>query len=374
MSNRFQTITCKAAVCWGIGQPLMVEDIQVEPPQATEVRVKILCASLCHTDILCSQGFPAPLFPRVLGHEGVGVVESIGEKVTDIKEGDLVIPTYIGECKECENCTSGKSNLCLKYPLILNGLMFDQTSRMSVKGQKLYQLLSCSTWSEYCVVDSSLILKIDPSVPLSHASFISCGFSTGFGSAWKEANIEKGSSVAVLGLGAVGLGAINGAKIQGATKIIGIDINEKKKKKGEAFGMTDFINSSESDKSISELVQELTGGMGVDYCLECTGVASLLTQALEATKVGKGKAIAVGAGNNLSVSISFLSLLVGRTLKGTIFGGLKTQSDLPFIVDKCKNKELPLDELLTHEVSLEDINKAIELLKQPDCVKILINI
>ncbi|KAJ7982633.1 putative Alcohol dehydrogenase [Quillaja saponaria] len=224
MSNMFQTITCIAAVCWGIEQPLTVEEIQVEPPQATEVRVKILCASLCHTDILYSQGFPAPLFPRVLGHEGVGVVESIGEKVTGIKEGDLVIPTNIGECKECENCTSGKSNLCLKYPLIFNGLMLDQTSRMSIKGQKLYQLISCST---------------------------------------RKLIFEKGSSVAVLGLGAVGIGAINGAKIQGATKIIGIDINEKKKEKGEAFGMIDFINSSESDKSISELVQELTSGMGV---------------------------------------------------------------------------------------------------------------
>ncbi|KAJ7949916.1 Alcohol dehydrogenase-like [Quillaja saponaria] len=374
MMNGIQTITCKAAVCWGLGEPLKVEEIQVEPPQATEVRVKMLYSSLCHTDVLCIYGFPEPLFPRVLGHEGVGVIESIGEKVTGLEEGDLVIPTFLGECQECENCISGKTNLCLKYPLILNGLMFDQTSRLSINGQKLYQSLSCSTWSEYIVIDSSFIVKIDPSLALSHASFLSCGFSTGYGAAWKEAQIEKGSSVAVLGLGAVGLGAIIGAKDQGATKIIGIDINEKKKGKGEVFGMTDFINSSGSDKSISELVMELTGGKGVDYCLECTGVPSLLTQALEATKLGKGKAIAVGAGNDASVSISFVPLLCGRTLKGTIFGGLKTQTDLPIIIDKCKNKELPLDELLTHEILLEDINKAFELLERPDCVKVLIKI
>ncbi|XP_062147406.1 8-hydroxygeraniol oxidoreductase-like [Alnus glutinosa] len=369
-----QVITCKAAVCWGVEEPVKVEEIQVEPPKSSEVRVKILYASLCHTDILCIKGFPIPLFPRVLGHEGVGVVESVGEEVRDLKEGDFVIPTYVGECKECENCLSGKTNLCLKYPVPLTGLMPDDTSRMSVKGKTLYHVFSCSTWSEYMVVDANYVAKLDPSIALPHASFLSCGFSTGFGGAWKEAAIEKGSTVAVLGLGAVGLGVIEGARIQGASKIIGIDKNERKKIKGKAFGMTDFINPDESGKSISELVKEVTGGMGVDYCFECTGIAPFINEALLATKMGKGQTLVIGAGTHSTVEINFLPLLFGGNLKGSIFGGIKAKTDLPFIIDKCKNKEIPLEELLTHEISLEDVDKAFELMKQLDCVKVLIKL
>ncbi|KAJ4720931.1 Alcohol dehydrogenase-like [Melia azedarach] len=372
-----QAITCKAVVCWGEGEPLKIEEIQVEPPKSTEVRVKMLYASLCHTDILCCKAFPGPLFPRVLGHEGVGVVESVGDEVKEVKEGDVVIPTYVGECEECENCRSGRSNLCLKHPLTLHGLMLDNTSRMSIRGQDLYHLFSCSTWSEYMVIDVNYVIKIDDqnNIPLSHASFLSCGFSTGFGGAWKEFNVERGSTVAVFGLGAVGLGAISGARIQGADKIIGIDKNPFKKDKGEAFGMTDFINPEESkDKSASELVKEITGGTGVDYSFECSGVPSLLSEALEATKLGIGKALSIGVGNNASVPVSVLSLCCGRTLKGTVFGGIKPKSDLPILLQKCKNKEFELDELLTHQVELEDTNRAIELLKQQDCVKVLIKI
>ncbi|XP_059447841.1 8-hydroxygeraniol oxidoreductase-like isoform X1 [Corylus avellana] len=376
MSNSVsEVITCKAAVCWGIEEPAVkVEEIQVDPPKSSEVRVKILYASICHSDLLSIKGFPIPLFPRVIGHEGVGVVESVGEEVRDIKEGDVVIPTYIGECQECENCLSGKTNLCLKYPLPTSGLMPDDTSRMSVKGQRLYHVCSCSTWSEYMVVDANYVVKIDPSVALPHASFLSCGFSTGFGAAWKEAKLEKGSTVAVLGLGAVGLGAIEGARIQGASKIIGIDKNERKRIKGKAFGMTDFVNPDEYDKSISELIKEITNGMGVDYCFECTGVAPLINQALMATKMGKGQTLVIGVGVHSTVEINLLSLLVGGNLKGSIFGGIKPKTDLPVLIDKCKNKEIQLDELLSHEVSLEDIDKAFELLKQPDCVKVLIKL
>ncbi|XP_041009877.1 8-hydroxygeraniol oxidoreductase-like [Juglans microcarpa x Juglans regia] len=373
-----KVITCKAVVCWGIGEALKVEEIQIEPPKSSEVRVKILYASVCHTDLLYTKGFPAPAFPRVLGHEGVGVVESVGEEVTDVKAGDFVIPTYMAQCQDCEYCVSGKTNLCLKYPLPVSGLMTDGTSRMSVRGQRLYQAFSCSTWSEYMVVDAIYVLKIDPSIiDLPHASFLSCGFSTGFGAAWKEAGVEQGSSVAVLGLGAVGLGAIEGARKQGAVKIIGIDKNEKKRKKGEAFGMTHFINPSDDEndqKSISEQVKELTGGIGVDYCFECTGAPLLLNQALLATKMGKGQAILIGAGNHSTVEVSSLHLLLGGTLKGSAFGGLKPQTDLPVLIDKCKNKEFQLGELLSHEISLDDADKAFDLMKHPDCVKILIKL
>ncbi|KAJ8761713.1 hypothetical protein K2173_004489 [Erythroxylum novogranatense] len=371
--SSFQVITCKAAVCWGPEEPLKVEDIQVELPKSSEIRVKMLYASVCSSDILCTKGFPIPIFPRVLGHEGVGVVESVGDEVKEVKEGDMVIPSFIGECRECDNCLSGKTNLCLKYPLILNGLMLDGTSRLSVRGQKLYHSFTCGTWAEYIVIDANYVVKIDPSFHLPFASFISCGYSTGFGSAWKEAKVEKGSSVAVIGLGAVGLGVIEGARIQGATKIIGIDINDRKREKGQAFGMTDFIHSGhESDKPISELVKDLSGGFGVDYCFECTGVPGLVNEALLSAKIGAGKTILVGATEEATVPIIFLPLLCGGTLKGTVFGGLKIKSDLPFIFDKCHNKELHLHELLTHQVSMAEMDKILQLAKQQDCVKILI--
>ncbi|XP_061996538.1 CYP enzymes assisting alcohol dehydrogenase-like [Rosa rugosa] len=447
-ANSSDLIICiyTAAVCWGVGEECKVEGIQVEPSQKSEVRVKMLYASLCHTDIVVSKGYPIPLFPRVLGHEGVGVVESIGEEVNteDFKQGDIVKPTFVSECQECENCLSGKSNLCLKYPFTLTGLMLDGTSRMStVKGQKmLYHIFSYSTWSEYTVVNVNYLLKLHnwgahrtTTLPLSHASFLSCGFSTGFGASWKEAKIERGSTVAVIGLGAIGLGAIEGARMQGASRIIGVDKNEMKREKGIAFGMTDFINpdnhqsehDQDHDKSVSKLIKDSTYGMGVDYYFECTGVASVpleskmvyphtkcihiihgryitnkkvflvfigLRSSLHTHKKssqlgfnsiyilfilccnlqGKGTTIVLGPSGVTPVQIDYLSLMSGRTLKGSVFGGLKAKTDLPILINKCMNMEMQLDELLTHEVPLVDINQAFELLKQPNCVKVLIKI
>ncbi|KAF5193066.1 alcohol dehydrogenase [Thalictrum thalictroides] len=368
-----EVITCRAAVCWGLGKPFTIEDIEVEAPKLSEVRIKMLCSSLCHTDILYWQEPLFGLFPRVLGHEGVGVVESIGEGVTDLKEGDLVIPTYLGECGECENCTSGMSNLCFKYHVQVDGLMLDGTSRMSLKGEKLFHMMSCSTWSEYTVVNSNYVLKFDPRLQIEHASLLSCGYSTGFGGAWKEAKIKKGSTVAVFGLGAVGLGAVEGARIMGATKIIGVDLNEWKKEKGEVFGMTDFINPAKSDKPLSDLIKEITGGMGVDYCIECTGAQPLLNQAIESSKIGKGVTILIGTTLQTSNTINPFQMLFGRTLKGSIFGGIKPQSDFPAIIEKNINKELKIDALVTHEIQLDDINRALnEVAKQPDCLKVII--
>ncbi|KAG8381687.1 hypothetical protein BUALT_Bualt06G0147400 [Buddleja alternifolia] len=373
-----ETITCRAAVIWKQNEGPKLEEIRVEAPKSGEVRVRMLFASICHTDVLGCTGFPTPLFPRVLGHEGVGTVESIGEGVKQLKLGDIVIPTYLGECGHCENCSSGKTNICETYPLqAFTGLMGDGTSRMTVQGQTLYHFLSCSTWSEYTVVDANYLVKIDPTIPLPHASFLSCGFTTGFGAVWKEAKVHKGSTVAVLGLGAVGLGVIEGARVHGAARIIGIDINESKRPVGEAFGMTDFINPKDSDgsNSISELVKQLTGGSGVDYSFECTGVSHLVNQALETTKVGIGKMIMLGAATEKSVEIDFVTLLSCRTFKYAVFGGVKVQSDLPLVIKKCINKEIEnLDVLLTHQVQLEDLSRAFQLLKEPQCVKVLINL
>ncbi|XP_042510413.1 CYP enzymes assisting alcohol dehydrogenase-like isoform X2 [Macadamia integrifolia] len=370
-----QAITCRAAVCWGAEELLKIEEVEVEPPRSSEVRVKILFASVCHTDILRWKGRPLAFFPRVLGHEGVGIVESIGEGVTNLKEGDLVIPTFIGECQECRNCLSGKTNICENYPLHRHGLMPDLSSRMHVRGQRLYHMFTCATWSEYTVVNVNYVTKIDPRVPLPHASLISCGFSTGFGATWKETKIERGSTVAVFGLGGVGLGVIIGARMRGASKIIGIDLNESKKEKGEFFGMTDFIKSGQSHQFISQEIKEMTKGVGVDYSFECTGVEPLINEALESTAVGTGVTISIGISEKGIAPINLVALLSGsRTLKGSVFGGIKPQTDLPTIIEKCINKEIELDALVSHEVQLEDINQAFELLKQPDCLKIVIQV
>ncbi|XP_071701982.1 alcohol dehydrogenase 2-like [Rutidosis leptorrhynchoides] len=374
--NTPSVLTCKAAVVRELGGLPMVEEILVDPPKGSEVRIKMLFASICHTDVLCCNGFPSPLFPRIPGHEGVGMVESIGKDVnTGLKVGDIVMPLYVAECGECVNCKSGRSNLCHTYPLNLNGLMTDGTSRMMIAktGEIIYHHISCSTWSEYTVMDINFVLKMDPKMHLPHASFLSCGFTTGFGGPWKEAQAHVGSSVAVFGLGAVGLGAIKGSLMQGASKIIGVDVNENKAAKGKAFGMTDFINPNDHpNQSVSDLVKKITNGLGVDYCFECTGVPSLLNEALESSKIGLGTAVSIGAGAEF-VSIKSLSLLSGRTLKGTMFGGVRARSDLPILLHKCMNKEIDLEELLTHEIQLENIQEGFQILKKPDCVKILIN-
>lgn len=383
-------ITCRAAVIWRENEDPKIEEIQVEPPREGEVRVKMLFSSICHTDVLGRSGFPTAVFPRVLGHEGVGVVESIGSGVqlkTKLQTGDIVIPTFLGECGDrCENCRSGRTNMCQTYPLqAFTGLMGDGTNRMWVRtgpGQqalRLHHFLSCSTWSEYTVMDANYLVKINRdhlntnALPLRHASFLSCGFTTGFGAVWKEASVHKGSTVAVLGLGAVGLGVVEGARLHGAARIIGVDINESKRGVGEAFGITDFINPT-SSKSISDIVNELTGGSGTDYTFECTGIPSLVNEALLATKPGIGKMVMLGAGIDKSVEIDLVTLLRCTTFKYAVFGGVKVQSDLPVIIDRCINNEIKnLEKLVTHEIALGDINRAWKLLKEPHCVKLVIS-
>lgn len=370
-SSSPEIIRCKAAVVWKSGEPLKLEEIEVDPPKSYEIRVKMLCASMCHTDILCINGLPVSLFPRIPGHEGVGMIESVGDKVTNLNKGDMVMPLYIGECGECLNCSSGKTNLCHKYPISFTGLLQDGTSRMSINGERIYHHISCSTWSEYIVIEACYAYKVDPRVSLPHSSFLCCGFTTGFGAAFREITLEKGSVVAVIGLGAVGFGAAKGAQMQGAGKIIGIDINDLKKEKGKAFGITDFINPKSSGKSVSDSIKDATGGLGADYCFECTGVPDLLNEAIEGSKVGLGTTVFIGAGQT-SGELKYIPLLCGRTVKGSIYGGVRPRSDLPKIVENCVNKEFNLDELITHEVSLDEINKGFEYMKHPKSVKVVI--
>ncbi|KAK1262062.1 Alcohol dehydrogenase-like 7 [Acorus gramineus] len=328
-------VSFTAAVCWGPDEPFKIEEIEVEPPRALEIRVRMICASLCHSDIIVWVTVQ-PLYPRILGHEGVGVVESVGEGVIDLKQGDTIIPTFIGECGECINCLSGKTNICFKHPMLIDGLMPDKTSRLSVGGEKLYHMFTCGTWSEYMVLSVAYAVKVDASLPPAHASLLSCGFSTGYGGPWKEAKVEMGSTAAVFGLGGVGIGAIAGAKMMGASRIIGVDINNKKKEKAEFFGMTDFVNPIEVGKSASEAIKEMTGGLGVDYSFECSGVEVLLNEAVAATVPGRGMTISIGTG--VDVSFKMFQLAMNKTLRGTLFGGIRPRLDLPTLIQKSLNK------------------------------------
>ncbi|KAL1542890.1 8-hydroxygeraniol oxidoreductase-like [Salvia divinorum] len=365
-----RAITCKAAVVWKRLEPLNVEEVEVDPPNSTQVRIKMLYASMCHTDITYWDGTNInPLFPRILGHEGTGVIESVGEEVKGLKVGDTVMILYIGECGECSNCASEKTNLCSRYPLTVTD---DGTSRIYAKGQRIYRMFSTATWSEYAVVESNYVVKVDPRMPPSHACLLTCGFTTGYGGVWKR--LKGGSSVAVIGLGAVGLGAVKASQILGASKIFGIDVNDMKRDMARAFGVTDFLNPKHSGKPISQLIKEATSGLGVDYCIECTGVASILNEAIASTKMGVGETLLIGVPPEKKVGLSLIPMILGRrTLKGTNFGGVKIHSDLPKIVEECINKEINLGDLITHEVSLADINKGfLEYMKQPSCVKVVI--
>ncbi|XP_042047363.1 8-hydroxygeraniol oxidoreductase-like [Salvia splendens] len=366
-----RAITCKAAVAWKPLEPLKIEEVQVDPPNSTQVRIKMVYASMCHTDFTCLKGNTLfPMFPWILGHEGAGVIESVGEEVKDLKVGDNVMIFYVGECGKCANCASGKTNLCSRYPQIVCD---DETSKIYSKGQRMYRMFSSSTWAEYAVVESNYVVKVDPRMPLSHACLLTCGFTTGYGGVWKGFKFEKGSSVAVLGLGAVGLGAVKASQILGASRIFGIDVNDMKRDIARAFGVTDFINPKHFDKPISQVIQEATGGQGVDYCVECTGVASLLNEAIASTKMGVGETVLISIPPEEKGELNYIPMILGRTLKGSNFGGVKIHSDIPKIVEKCVNKEINLGDLITHEISLADINKGLfEYMKQPDCVKVII--
>ncbi|KAK9109391.1 hypothetical protein Sjap_017451 [Stephania japonica] len=356
-----------AAVCRKAGEALRIEEVVVAPPEPGEVRIKIICAALCHTDFKRWQlNDQFAVFPRIFGHEGVGVVESVGKNVTEVKEGDTVIPSFSSNCKECEDCLSEKNNFCSQTPFWNSPWMPRyQTSRFTdVKGEPLYHFMSVSSFSEYTVVDVHHVTKIDSTIPSDKACLLGCGISTGFGAAWKTAKVEKGSSVAIFGIGTVGLSVAQGAKFCGATKIIGVDVNPAKFEIGKKFGVTDFINSNDcdNDKHVSEIIKEMTNG-GADFCFECVGLASVVRQAFDSCRKGWGKLIFIGIDPKCQESIGTAEILLsGKTLMGTIFGGLKAKTDIPILLQHYLNKELNLDDFVSHKVGFEDINKAFDLL------------
>ncbi|CAI9763601.1 unnamed protein product [Fraxinus pennsylvanica] len=370
-------IRCRAAVARKAGEALVIEEIEVSPPKAGEVRIKIICTSLCHSDVTLwklSAG-PGAVFPRIFGHEAAGIVESVGEEVEEVKTGDIVIPVFQSNCGECRDCKSQKSNACTKFPLQLSsGMPRDGTTRfMDSNGQPIYHFFSVSSFSEYTVVDISNVVKIDPDFPIDKACLLSCGVTTGLGAVEKIAQVEEGSTVAIFGLGAVGLAVAEGARLQGASKIIGVDLNPAKFEIGKKFGITDFINPSTSgEKSVSQIIKEMTDG-GADYCFECVGLASVMQDAFNSSRLSCGKTVLVGMEmHGTPLSINSYDILKGRSLIGCIFGGFKPKSDLPILADKYLQKMLQLDKFISHEVKLEDINEAFELLHQGKSLRCII--
>ncbi|XP_074286147.1 alcohol dehydrogenase-like 7 [Silene latifolia] len=375
MTTVGKPIHCKAAVAREAGKTLVIEEVVVAPPKAHEVRVKIICTSLCHTDItLWKLKEPPGYFPRILGHEAAGIVESVGEGVDEFKEGDFVVPVFLANCGECIDCKSKRSNLCETLPFKLSSYMpRDETSRFTdMNGEALYHCMHVSSFSQYTVVDVAHVAKINPVIPPDRACLLSCGISTGVGAAWKTAQVEAGSTVAIFGLGVIGLAVAEGARLCGANRIIGIDVNPAKFDTGKKFGVTDFVNpqNTGTNKSVSEVVNEMTGG-GADYCFECVGMSSLVQEAYACCRKGWGKTVILGVDKPKSeINISFHDVLHnGKTLTGALFGGLKAKSDVPTLVNWYLDKKLQLDEFVTHDMKIEDVNEAFELLLEGKCLR-----
>lgn len=377
-STEGKVITCKAAVAWEAKKPLVIEDVDVAPPKAHEVRIKIVASGVCHTDAYTLGGFdPEGVFPVILGHEGAGVVESVGEGVTAFKQGDHVIPLYIPQCNECKFCKSNKTNLCQKVRSTQGqGVLPDGTTRFTCKGQKLFHFMGTSTFSQYTVVADISLCKIDEKAPLDKIGLLGCGIPTGYGAAINTAKVEPGSICGIWGLGAVGLATAMGCRKAGAAKIYGIDINSDKFEIAKKFGVTDFINPKEvADKGpIQNYIIDLLDG-GFDYSFECIGNVNTMRAALEATHKGWGTSVIIGvAAAGQEISTRPFQLVVGRTWKGTAFGGWKSVSDVPKLVQEYLSKELMVDEFITHTMGLEAINEAFDLMHAGKSIRAIVKL
>ncbi|WP_421351817.1 S-(hydroxymethyl)glutathione dehydrogenase/class III alcohol dehydrogenase [Aeromonas veronii] len=370
-----QNIKCKAAIAWGPGQPLSIEEIEVMPPQAGEVRVRIVATGVCHTDAFTLSGEdPEGVFPCILGHEGGGIVESVGEGVTSVKVGDHVIPLYTPECGECKFCKSGKTNLCQKIRATQGkGLMPDGTTRFSKDGQPIYHYMGTSTFSEYTVLPEISIAKVDPAAPLEEVCLLGCGVTTGIGAVMNTAKVKEGESVAIFGLGGIGLSAVIGARLAKAGRIIAIDINESKFELARKLGATDCINPNDYDKPIQEVIVELTDG-GVDFSFECIGNVKVMRAALECCHKGWGESVIIGvAGAGQEISTRPFQLVTGRVWRGSAFGGVRGRSELPSYVQRYMQGEFRLDDFITHTMGLEQINEAFDLMHQGKSIRTVIH-
>ena len=367
---------CKAAVAWAPKQPLEIEEVEVEGPKEGEVLLKVIASGVCHTDAFTLSGEdPEGAFPAILGHEGGCEVVECGPGVKDLKPGDHVIPLYIPECGECEYCNSTKTNLCQSIAsTVWTGFMPDGTRRFSMNGKPIYHYMGCSTFSEYTVVPEIALAKINKAAPLDKVCLLGCGVTTGIGAVLNTAKVEPGSTVAVFGLGGIGLSCIQGAVMAKASRIIAVDINPGKWEMAKALGATDFVNPNTigGNGSISDYIIEMTKG-GVDYSFECIGNVHVMRDALECTHMGWGVSTVIGvAGGGQEISTRPFNLVVGRTWKGSAFGGVKGRTELPGYVERYMSGEIELDKMVTHTMGLEDINKAFDLMHSGESIRSVI--
>jgi S-(hydroxymethyl)glutathione dehydrogenase/alcohol dehydrogenase len=360
----------RAAVAFAAGEPLSIETVQLEGPKAGEVLVEIKATGICHTDAYTLSGNdPEGLFPAIMGHEGAGIVVDVGPGVTSVKRGDHVIPLYTPECRQCKFCTSGKTNLCQAIRETQGrGVMPDGTSRFSFKGKPLHHYMGTSTFANFTVLPEIAVAKIREDAPFDKVCYIGCGVTTGLGAVINTAKVEPGANVAVFGLGGIGLNVIQGARLVGANRIIGIDTNPGKVPLATKFGMTDFVNPNDVDNLVAHIVS-MTGG-GVDYSFECIGNVNVMRQALECTHKGWGESVIIGvAAAGAEISTRPFQLVTGRVWRGTAFGGAKGRTDVPKIVDWYMNGKINIDDLITHSMELADINHAFDLMHEGKSIR-----
>ncbi len=369
-------ITSRAAVAFAAGEALSIEEVKVAGPKKGEVLVKIVATGVCHTDAFTLSGAdPEGIFPSILGHEGGGIVMEVGPGVTSVAPGDHVIPLYTPECSECKFCKSGKTNLCQAIRTTQGqGLMPDGTSRFSLDGKPLFHYMGTSTFSEYTVLPEIALAKINPNAPLDKVCLLGCGVTTGIGAVMNTAKVEPGSTVAVFGLGGIGLSVILGAVMAKAERIIAVDVNASKFDIAKKFGATDCINPNDydldnGDKQIQDIIVDLTDG-GVDYSFECIGNVNVMRSALESCHKGWGESVIIGvAGSGQEIATRPFQLVTGRVWRGTAFGGVKGRSDLPGMVNQFMDGDIPLDDFVTHTMPLNDINRAFDLMHEGKSIR-----
>ena len=364
----------RAAIAWKAGKPLSIEEVDLEGPKEGEVLMKMIATGVCHTDAFTLSGDdPEGVFPCILGHEGGGIVREIGQGVTSVSIGDHVIPLYTPECGECKFCRSGKTNLCQAIRETQGkGLMPDGSSRFSINGQPIYHFMGTSTFSEHTVLPEIAVAKINKEAPLDKVCLLGCGISTGIGAVLNTAKVEEGATVAVFGLGGVGLSVVQGAVMAKASRIIVIDINPDKFQMAKSLGATDCINPKDYDKSIQDVVVEMIGG-GVDYSFECIGNTNTMRSALECCHKGWGESTIIGvAGAGQEISTRPFQLVTGRVWRGSAFGGVKGRSQLPDYVDLYMRGEIRIDEMVTYTMPLEDINRAFDLMHEGKSIRSVI--
>ncbi|MBZ2187663.1 S-(hydroxymethyl)glutathione dehydrogenase/class III alcohol dehydrogenase [Alcanivorax sp. JB21] len=364
----------RAAVAWQAGQPLAIEDVDVEGPKAGEVLVRIVATGVCHTDAYTLSGAdPEGIFPSILGHEGAGIVEEVGPGVSSLQVGDHVIPLYTAECRQCKFCLSGKTNLCQAVRATQGqGLMPDRTSRFSKNGKQLFHYMGTSTFSEFTVVPEISLAKINKAAPLDKVCLLGCGVTTGIGAVLNTAKVEPGATVAVFGLGGIGLSVIQGAVMAKAGRIIAVDINTDKFTMARQLGATDCVNPKEHSGPIQDVIVDMTDG-GVDYSFECIGNTTVMRQALECCHKGWGESVIIGvAGAGEEIATRPFQLVTGRVWRGSAFGGVKGRTQLPDYVERYMSGEIRIDEFVTHTMGLEKINEAFDLMHEGKSIRSVI--